>query len=120
MPDNSFDDIHNGATPPVYRYFDGKQWKESASGKRLSVLSPIDNSVVGELQVVTPGEMDEVLTAARAAQKAWEATPLNQRVKIVHLAADWIRHNEAYLTDLLAREVGKTASEAKSEIVRTA
>ena len=120
MPENFFAGISNNETIPTYRYFDGKEWKESASGKRLSVYSPIDNSVVGELQVVTPGEMDEVLKLSRQAQKAWEATPLNARVKIVHLAADWIRHYETYLTQLLAREVGKTASEAKSEIVRTA
>lgn len=120
MPENFFDEIKNGETIPIYRYFDGSQWKESTSGKRLSVYSPIDNSPVGELQVVTPQEMDAVLKTAKGAQKAWEAAPLNARVKIVHLAADWIRHHEAYLTELLAREIGKTAAEAKSEIVRTA
>ncbi len=120
MPDNFFDDIHDGATVPCYRYFDGSQWKESTSGKHSSVFSPIDNSVVGELQVVSPAEIDVVLGNAKKAQKTWEATPLNERVKIVHLVADWIRLHEPYLTDLLAREVGKTTAEAKSEIVRTA
>ncbi len=120
MPDNFFDDIHDDATLPVYRYFDGQQWKESVSGKRTSIFSPIDNSIIGDLQVVNTAEIDTVLDTAKRAQKAWEATPLNTRVKIVHLAADWIRHHEVYLTELLAREIGKTASEAKSEIVRTA
>lgn len=117
MRDNFFDDIHSDA---VYRYFDGETWKEAASGKKTSVYSPIDNSVVGELQVVTPQEIDEVLENSKKAQKIWEATPLYERVKITHLAADWIRHHEAYLTELLAKEVGKTVSEAKSEIIRTA
>lgn len=120
MPDDFFDGIKSNATPPIYRYFDGKQWKESTSGKRIAIYSPIDNAVVGELQVVTPQEIDEVLASAKGAQKAWEATPLNERVKIVHLAADWIRLHEPYLTELLAKEIGKTVSEAKSEIVRTA
>lgn len=120
MPEDFFEGIKSNATPPVYRYFDGKQWKESTSGKRIAIYSPIDNAVVGELQVVTPQEIDEVLASAKGAQKAWEATPLNERVKIVHLAADWIRLHEPYLTELLAKEIGKTASEAKSEIVRTA
>ena len=60
------------------------------------------------------------MTSAKAGQAKWEATPLNQRVKIMHLAADWIRHFEEYLTTVLAKEIGKTMGEAKSEIVRTA
>lgn len=120
MPAEFFEAISNNGTPPVYRYFNGKEWVESSSGKRTSILSPIDGSVVGELQVVTREEIDAVMEKAVAAQVKWEATPLNERVKIVHLAADWVMHYEEYLTALLAREVGKTLSEAKSEIKRTA
>jgi glyceraldehyde-3-phosphate dehydrogenase (NADP+) len=120
MTEDLFDILHNTATPPVYRYFSGGSWKESASGKTTSVYSPIDNSVVGILQVVTPKEIDDAIETACNAQREWEQTPLNQRVKIMHLVADWIRHNEQYLTDLLVMEIGKTASEAKSEIARTA
>jgi len=120
MPAEFFEPISNHATPPHYRYFDGKDWKESESGKTLAVASPIDGSVVGELQVVTTGEIDAVMERARDAQKAWEAIPLNERVKIMHLAADWIRHFEDYLTSLMVREIGKTEGEAKSEIKRTA
>ena len=60
------------------------------------------------------------MTAAHANQKTWEATPLNQRVKVMHLVADWIRHYEDYLTTLLVREIGKTEDEARGEIKRTA
>lgn len=120
MPAEFFGPISNGKTPPVYKYFDGIQWKESASGKSTTVYSPIDGSPVGELQIVTHQEIDEVIAGASKAQRAWESKPLNERVKIMHLAADWIRHFEDYLTSLLAREIGKTTGEAKSEIVRTA
>jgi len=120
MPAEFFESISNNATPPVYRFFNGKDWLDSKSGKRTTVLSPIDGSVVGELQVVTTQEIDEVLAQAADAQTKWEATPLFERVKIVHLAADWVMHYEEYLTALLAREVGKTLAEAKSEIKRTA
>lgn len=120
MPEEFFESLSNHATPPVYRFFNGKEWAESTSGKAVAVHSPIDDSVVGNLQVVSIGEIDAVMEAAKAGQAKWEATPLNQRVKIMHLAADWIRHFEEYLTTLLAREIGKTTGEAKSEIVRTA
>lgn len=120
MPEEFFAPISNHATPPVYRYFNGKEWVESASGKSVEVRSPIDDSVVGILPVVTTVEIDGVMAAAKAGQAAWEATPLNQRVKVMHLAADWIRHFEEYLSALLAREIGKTIEEARSEIKRTA
>ncbi len=120
MPEEFFAPISNHATPPMYRYFNGKQWMESVSGKTTEVHSPTDDSVVGFLQVVTTGEIDGVMAAARVSQRQWEATPLNQRVKTIHLAADWVRHFEEYLTTLLVREIGKTFDEAKSEIKRTA
>ncbi len=120
MPADFFESISNTGTPPVYRFFNGKEWVESKSGKRTSIISPIDGSVVGDIQVVTHEEIDEALQRNVDAQKKWEATPLNERVKIVHLAADWVIHYLDYLAALLAREVGKTMSEAKSEIKRTA
>lgn len=120
MPEEFFEPLSNHATPPVYRYYNGKEWVESTSGKTVEVRSPIDDSVVGSLQVVTQQEIDGVMAASKVGQTAWEATPLNQRVKIMHLAADWVRHFEEYLTTLLAKEIGKTTGEAKSEIVRTA
>ncbi len=120
MPADFFEPIHSANTPPIYRYFNGKDWVDTKNSKTVSVISPIDGSVVGELPVVTSQDIDAVFTTAAAAQRSWEATPLNGRVKIMHLAADWIRHFEVYLTTLLIREIGKTESEAKSEIVRTA
>lgn len=120
MPEKFFEALSNHATPTVYRYYNGKEWVESASGKSTEVRSPIDDSVVGSLQIASTQEIDAVMAASKVGQSAWEATPLNQRVKIMHLAADWVRHFEEYLTTLLAKEIGKTTGEAKSEIVRTA
>ena len=120
MPEEFFAPISNQQTPPTYKFFDGKEWKDSTSGKTSDVISPIDASVVGKIQVVTTNEIDAVMEATYVTQRSWEATPLHQRVKIMHLAADWIRHFEEYLSSLLSREIGKTLEEAKSEIKRTA
>lgn len=120
MPDEFFSPISDTATPPTYKFFDGSQWTDSASGKTDDVISPIDGQVVGKVPVVTTGEVDEAVEKLKKAQPSWEATPLYQRVKTVHLVADWVRHYEDYLTSLLVREIGKTESEARSEIKRTA
>lgn len=119
MPD-VFEEISDNSTPPTFKYFNGKEWVISSSGKTTEIKSPIDDSVLGKVQVVTHKEIDDIMTKAKAAQKSWEATPLNQRIKIMHLAADWIRHYEDYMTTLLVREIGKTNEEARSEVKRTA
>lgn len=120
MPADFFEPISDHKTPSNYFYFDGTAWKPSASGKTAEVISPIDGSLVGTLPILTQEEIDRVMTVASAAQSAWEATPLNKRVGVVHLAADWIRQFQDYLIALLSREIGKTAEEAKGEIIRTA
>lgn len=120
MPEEFFSDISSQDTPPVYNFFNGSEWVKSTSGKTIDIISPIDGTIVGKVQSVTEEEVDAALAKAASSQQAWEATPLNKRATIVHLAADWIRHFEEYLTTLLAREVGKTIDEAKSEIKRTA
>lgn len=120
MPSEFFAEISDQKTPPTYNYFDGKDWRPSKSGKTTSVASPIDGSQVGNLQVVTTEEIDDVMIRAQTSQPEWERTPLNQRIKIMHLAADWIRHFQDYLMAQLSREIGKTLGEAKSEIARTA
>lgn len=120
MPAEFFEPIDNHQTPPTYKFFDGSVWTDSKSGKTGDVISPIDQSVIGRLPVCTTEEIDEVIQKLKAAQPAWEATPLNQRVKLMHLVADWVRHYEEYLTALMTREIGKSSGEAKSEIIRTA
>ena len=120
MPADFFADISDQKTPPNYFYFDGTTWKQSDSGKSVPVISPIDGAVVGTLPIVTTAEIDAVMAAAAGAQASWEATPLNKRVVIMHLAADWIRHYADYLITLMCREIGKSQDEAKGEIVRTA
>jgi glyceraldehyde-3-phosphate dehydrogenase (NADP+) len=120
MPEEFFELLSDSQTPPTYKFFNGSAWVSGTSGKTTPVVSPIDQSVVGALPVASTAEIDEILKKLKSAQPAWEAKPLNQRVKIMHLVADWVRHYEEYLTTLLVREIGKSVGESKSEIVRTA
>ncbi|MBU1327142.1 aldehyde dehydrogenase family protein [Patescibacteria group bacterium] len=120
MPAEFFSEISNHATPPTYRFFDGAGWKESTSAATSDVTSPIQGEILGRLQVVTHQEIDQALANAQKAQPQWESTPLHQRVKIMHLSADWIRHFRGYLASLLIKEIGKTDLEAQGEIDRTA
>jgi len=118
MPAEFFEPLSDHKTPPTYNYFNGSAWV--GGGKTTPVTSPIDGNVVGALSVAAAADIDGIVQNLKSAQPAWEATPLYTRVKLMHLVADWVRHFEEVFTSLLVGEIGKTAAEAKSEILRTA
>lgn len=119
MP-KDFSQLSDQKSPPTYNFFNGEQWVPSLSRKTTDVISPIDGLAMGRIQVVTHSEVDQAIARARIAQKEWMRLPMIQRTKILHLAADWIREHEHYLTTLLISEIGKSVAEAKDEILRSA
>lgn len=119
MP-GDFDLITDGKTPPTYKNLVNGKWVDSASGKSVEIKSPIDSSIVGKLQTPTTNEIDEMVKQAHVAQKGWAKVAMIERVKVLRLAADWIREHEHYLTMLLIKEIGKSTAEAKDEILRSA
>lgn len=120
MPKEFFKELSDHKNPPTYKYFDGESWKNSLSGKTLDIISPVDGKVVGKIQQVTFTEIDRAIEIAKKAQKEWVRVPMIQRMKILHLAADWIREHEKSLTNTLMQEIGKTHLEAKDEVLRSA
>ncbi|WP_282053278.1 aldehyde dehydrogenase family protein, partial [Phaeobacter inhibens] len=52
-------------------------------GQTLKCISPIDGSVYAERETLPPEAAAERVTAARAAQAAWAARPLQERVDLV-------------------------------------
>lgn len=117
---NIFEAISDHKTPPTYKFFSRGKWWPSKSGKVTEVISPVDGSVVGRVQVVTKEEIDQAIEDGWRGQKEWERTAVDKRAKILHLAADWVREEEHYLSTLLVKEIGKPAGSAKSEVLRTA
>src|SRR3989344_8923313 len=120
MPKDYFVELHDHKHPPTYRnILDGK-WVDSTSGKKTEIISPIDGNVVGVVQTSTFSEIDTAIKSAHKAQKEWQRVAMIDRVKRLHLAADWIREHEHYLTTLLIKEIGKSLAEGKDEILRSA
>lgn len=115
-----FDPIFASVDSQVYRYFDGEAWVLGKNSELITINSPIDASSIGQIPNLGAEEIETVMSRLSQAKAIWQNTPLYERIKMMHLAADWIRHEEHYLTSLLVREIGKTYTEAKSEIIRTA
>ncbi len=82
--------------------------------------SPIDNDLlIGAYAQATPDDVDDAVDAARAAQPAWEKTPWQDRVALMHKAADILDERLMSVSALLGFEVGKSRLEALGDVAET-
>ena len=100
-------------------YINGK-FCESRSGKWIDVLNPSTEEVISRQPEGTIEDVNEALDAARAAQKAWGATPAIERAGYLKKIANGIRARQDEFIDIIMREQGKTRSWATTEVVVTA
>src|SRR4030042_6998677 len=120
MSKDYFSALSDQKIPPTYKYFDGGEWKYSANKETMEVVSPVDNQTLGKIPKLTKSEIDGGITYLSDKKKMWTETPVAERVKIIRLAADILRHHEHFFTSLIIREIGKPYHEAKDEVVRSA
>jgi len=94
----------------------GGQWRDSASGARLEVRDPADDSVIID---VADGDTDDAmaaLDAAVAAQAGWAATAPRERGEILRRSFEAIMDRADDFAELISLEMGKTLAEAKGEV----
>ncbi|MBB6460365.1 aldehyde dehydrogenase [Flammeovirga kamogawensis] len=109
-------------TPEVKEYdlYINGEWIKASSGKTENVISPIDEDIVGIVQMGDEHEANLALSAAEKAQKSWKKLPSIERANIMRKFAAEIRAHKPYLSKLLTREQGKLLSVAEMEVEVTA
>jgi acyl-CoA reductase-like NAD-dependent aldehyde dehydrogenase len=81
-------------------------------------VSPIDGSVVAEREIAGAAAIDELLGRAVAAQRAWGATPLAERVAVVERLVPWMVERADVIGAELSRQMGRPVAHAPFEITR--
>ena len=81
-----------------------------------AVISPVDGSHVGTVLDATVAQTDAAIDAAVAAFPGWEATPANDRARVLEQAAEAFESARDQWVSLLCREAGKTLGDAIAEI----
>jgi len=104
----------------VYKFFSGGVWQKSKSGRTIKINSPVDGSLIGEVQAVTPEEIDEMIEKATKAQKLWANYSVEDRAAILKKAADLLRSNIDEILPIKIMEIGKIKKAAESSILRSA
>ncbi len=96
------------------------EWRISRENPPLEVLSPVDGSLVGRLSSMSHTELDEAISAAKAAQKAWAAYPVYRKAQLMYRAADLLEQMAEEISECLVMEIAKDKKSAVSEVKRSA
>ena len=86
------------------RIFSGG-WIDGTGGTR-DVVSPSTGEVIGSIGIASADDVARASAAAVEAQKAWAATPYNERAAVLRRAGDLWHANAEEITDWLMRETG--------------
>ena len=78
----------------------------------LVSTNPASGVVLGELRCATPDEARSAVAGAKAAQPAWQATPVRERVAVLRRFQQLFNQQREEVARLICREAGKPAAEA--------
>ncbi|MFE1437472.1 aldehyde dehydrogenase family protein [Streptomyces sp. NPDC058739] len=84
---------------------------------RVTTNAPYTGAPLADLPVSTPDDVEAAFARARAAQKAWAATPIAERKKILLRYHDLVLARQEEALDLMQAENGKTRRDAFLEVV---
>ncbi len=88
---------------------------------QFELRSPIDRDwLLGRFPLGTAADVDDAVSAARAAAPGWAATPYPQRTELLRRVAALIEQRVYELSAAVALEVGKNRMEAIGEVQETA
>jgi acyl-CoA reductase-like NAD-dependent aldehyde dehydrogenase len=82
----------------------------------LTIRNPADGSVIAELPEDTEQTVSARAQKARAAQPAWAAVPLNERLDCLRRFRAALVDQREQLASILTSEVGKPISQSRSEV----
>jgi len=99
-------------------HFIGGRRVAGTSGRTADVMQPMDGSVRGRVALASAAELRGAVENARAAQPAWAATNPQRRARVFMKFLDLVQREYDELAETLAREHGKTISDAKGDIQR--
>lgn len=74
---------------------------------KVEIRNPATFEIIGQMPICTASQLDDAVTAAKAAQKMWAALPDEDRKEICRKMAAVISDNATELAELITREQGK-------------
>lgn len=96
---------------PEGSHFINGRYVEDTAGAVIDVIYPATGEVIAKVHEATEAVIEEAITSALAAQKAWAAMSGTERGRILRRAADIIRERNHELSVLETHDTGKPLQE---------
>ncbi|MGY0398469.1 MAG: aldehyde dehydrogenase family protein [Ostreibacterium sp.] len=83
---------------------------------KLTVISPVDNSIYYQADWDTSDDIEATLTRAEKAQIHWKKTPLDERLCLLQTMVDYLVAEKATIIEEICYQMGRPISQAGSEV----
>ncbi len=97
-------------------FFVDGQWNVPADARRLPVVDPATEEVIGEIPLARPEDLDAAVASASRAFDAWKRSHAWERSAILKATARALRERSSHHARLFSMEQGKPVAEAEREI----
>ena len=107
--------MSSATTKPLGHYLGGKS-QSPAAEKTLSVESPEDGSILGEIPIAEAASIQAAVNCAKEALVAWKSCPAKERVQPLYRFKQLAETYMNELANLVSAENGKTIAESEAGI----
>lgn len=108
--------LNNPSHPLVPHWIGGRTVADISSSR--DVFNPTTGVVAARVPLATAGEVNAAVRAAKDAFKSWAATPPPRRARVMFRFKELVEAAADEIARLIAREHGKTVSDAHGELAR--
>lgn len=90
---------------PLHFYIDG-EWREARGDRRIDLINPSNEGVIGQVAVATAAEVDEAVHAARRAFDIYAAWPVKERKALLHRINEGLKARNTEIAKRISLEMG--------------
>jgi len=83
-------------------------------------INPVNGAVIQEYAEMPPDAVNDLLDAAREAQRAWRAVSFSERARLMQRASDVLLAEKERYADMMTAEMGKIRSQGIAEVEKCA
>jgi acyl-CoA reductase-like NAD-dependent aldehyde dehydrogenase len=87
--------------------------------KKISIISPADDSIIAERNLTTKKERQEIIQSALSVQNSWNEMLISDRATICHKAIDYLVSNSDILAKEITQQMGRPIRYTAGEIAGT-
>ncbi len=110
----------NLSAPINYDLFIDGSWTDTSGLRRIDVVNPANQNVIGNVANASVDEGLAAVAAADAAGPAWAATAPRERSLILQKCFEFMREEAENLARLITMENGKSLTDARGEVAYAA